>query len=190
LKSDRELYPRRRNRVRSAATRIRAIFPKKLKNDRAHSLHDKTGIETPTMSDDDTTANPESNNKLAARAAKLSTRGAHFFVGWLISSGKHIPEVAEVFERALHHLETDPKLQYCWRESAQPEEAPTSVVPIAPATVQEQPAVPAIPFRVLEDQDHGQPAGGLVQTESAPASSSASPGGFLARLFRKERVAA
>ena len=144
------------------------------------------------MNDENKTATPESGNKLGERAAKLSTRGAHFFVGWLISSGKHIPEVAAEFDRALHHLEIDPTLHYCWRENGQPEKAPTSVGPSAPPHMDEQPANPANPFHILTDQiqPQEQSASEVAQLETAPACSSLAPTGLFARLFRKERVAA
>lgn len=144
------------------------------------------------MKDENTQANPIHDSPLSERAAKLSTRGAHYFVGWLISSGKHIPEVAAEFERALHHLENDPNLRSCWRESHQTDDITTPGAQAALSLYQEQPATPGevIPSMAVQHPPQDQSGSSVPQVETTPALPSLVPTSFFGWLFRRERIAA
>ena len=56
------------------------------------------------------------NSQLSERASKLTEKGAHYFIGWLIRAGMDNPEVMAEFLRALKKVETDPSLRDCLKE--------------------------------------------------------------------------
>ena len=157
-----------------------------------------------TMSD-----NGQSNNKwsskvnemnlLSQRAAKLSERGAHYFVGWLIGAGMQNPAMAAEFEKVLHRLETDPLLRYCWREFDDEDAAAAPVEQIdlsfskeLTAAATEQAAVPteAPPAPVFQELADVHARSGVVEFKDEPAPASSGPTGFFGKIFRRQRLAA
>ena len=159
-------------------------------------------------------------DRLSRRAAKLSERGAHYFVGWLIGAGMQKPEMSAEFEKVLHRLENDPDLRHCWREcgnadaDATPVEQLTlpifSETPLATghvaAVTNETPAVEIQTPAILTEERPGAdraPAAPVAEEavsehtlsemlEFKPESGSekSGPAGFFAKIFRRQRVAA
>jgi hypothetical protein len=148
--------------------------------------------------------------RLSQRAAKLSERGAHYFVGWLIGAGMHKPAMMAEFEKVLTRLENDPELRHCWRDctseaaAAAPVETALDVASSTvsdeksavvaevlsdvienPAGVTEAPPVPA-----FEDHSHDHSRSGMVKFEAAPDVAVSGRQGFFGKIFRRPRVAA
>jgi len=144
------------------------------------------------MNAEDTRGNQNWNSQLSQRAAKLSERGAHYFVGWLIGTGMDKPEIATEFEKVLHQLESDPKLQYCWRESDRMGDVPVSAEQATFSIYQEQPAIPSEAVPCLAEEEPAQKYSGnrMAPVETKPDRSPEFAAGFFGRLFRRQRIAA
>ena len=181
-------------------------------NDLARSLLISISIMSDENKQGDATWNGQmaEMERLSQRAAKLSERGAHYFVGWLIGAGMHKPAMMAEFEKVLTRLENDPELRHCWRDcsneavAAAPVEAAVDVAsstvsdekPAAaaavlsdviekPATVTAAPPVP--PF---EEHTHDHARSGKVTFEAVPDAEVPGRQGFFGKIFRRPRVAA
>ena len=132
------------------------------------------------------------NSQLSQRAAKLSERGAHYFVGWLIGAGTDRPEISAEFEKVLRQMETDPKLQYCWREGDKMGDVPMSAEPAAFSIYKEEPAaaIEAVACAADPVPAPEHPGSGRTQVETKPDRSPEFATGFFGRLFRRQRIAA
>ena len=147
---------------------------------------------TPPMNDDCKTTNRNWNGQLSQRAAKLSERGAHYFVGWLIGAGMDKPEITAEFEKVLRQIETDPKLRYCWREGDQTGDIPLSAEPATFSIFKGQPDAPneaapspADPQPVQEERSASGVNPVETKLERPPVLT-----GLFGRLFRRQRIAA
>lgn len=148
-------------------------------------------------------------NRLSQRATKLSERGAHYFVGWLIGAGMQKPAMMAEFEKVLARLESDPKLSHCWRgnnEVVAEAPAEAAVAAMSIATSEENPAVAtevspeavakpvsvseAPPAPVFEEYAHEHARSGMVKFETAAANAMPERRSFFAKIFRKQRMAA
>lgn len=151
-------------------------------------------------------------NRLSQRAAKLSERGAHYFVGWLIGAGMQKPAMMAEFEKVLARLEVDPELRHCWRELSNletPAAASASAVleaeSIPAAATEAQPISPeslgitlekshaenwAAPAPVFEDDVQAHARSGMVKFEIATDDGAPERQGFFAKIFRRQRMAA
>lgn len=151
--------------------------------------------------------------RLSQRAAKLSERGAHYFVGWLISAGTHKPAMMAEFEKVLARLEKDPDLSHCWRgfSNAETPAAAASACAVSeaesiPAVAKELEAVSAeslgitlekshaenwaVPAPLFEEHVHEHARSGTVKFEMAPDAGTPERQGFFAKIFGKQRMAA
>ncbi len=152
--------------------------------------------------------------RLSQRAAKLSERGAHYFVGWLIGAGMHKPAMMAEFEKVLARLEKDPELSHCWRESSNVETP--AVAAIACEVVQAEsmqkievaiaPEVQAVSAENLEatieksneadeanaassapEHEHEHARSGMVKFETTIDPEAQERQGFFAKIFRRSR---
>lgn len=149
-------------------------------------------------------------NRLSQRAAKLSERGAHYFVGWLIGAGMQKPAMMAEFENVLARLEVDPKLRHCWRDGAKmdvaaaPAEASIAAMSITVSEGQTDVATEALsvtdgkpeiateapPVPVFEEHVHEHARSGMVKLETASDAGAPERQGFFAKIFRRQRMAA
>jgi hypothetical protein len=132
------------------------------------------------------------NSEHSQRACKLSERGAHYFVGWLIGAGMDKPEIAEVFEEVLAKMETDPTLRYCWRDGASMDAVATPPEQVTFSVHTEQPVatgevVPG-PAESGAIDEHGRT--GVIQMEAKSERAGGPSGSFFGKLFRRQRIAA
>ena len=155
--------------------------------------------------------------RLSQRAAKLSERGAHYFVGWLIGAGMHKPAMMAEFEKVLTRLENDPELSHCWREFGNLETPVAAASASAVVEAESSPALePAFATEVQvvctesletnleksntadeataapgsEEQEHEHARSGMVKFETTSNSETQERQGFFAKIFRKQRIAA
>ena len=142
--------------------------------------------------------------ELSGRAAKLSERGAHYFVGGIIGAGLLKPELLAEFGKVLHRLETDPQLLYCWRGfTTDASTAPdpdaqfdlsfsfdTPVAAIAGRAVVTAQAAEAQAESVNSETGEAHSRSGMVKLDIEPAPAPSGPQGFFAKLFRRQRAAA
>lgn len=149
-------------------------------------------------------------NRLSQRAAKLSERGAHYFVGWLIGAGVQKPAMMAEFEKVLTRLENDLELRHCWRDAATVDVAASPAEVIVAATsiavsegqpdvaaealsaAAENPAIvtEAPPVPVFEEHVHEHARSGMVKFETASDAGAPERQGFFAKIFRRQRMAA
>ncbi len=155
--------------------------------------------------------------QLSQRAAKLSERGAHYFVGWLIGAGMHKPAMMAEFEKVMTRLENDPELSHCWRESSSLETTAAAATASESAVVlaESSPAmeravateVQAVSTESLEttleksnaadeetsaaiSQEQECESSSLVKFETTIHPETEERQGFFAKIFRRQRVAA
>ncbi|MEO6741938.1 MAG: hypothetical protein ABIP20_16970 [Chthoniobacteraceae bacterium] len=144
--------------------------------------------------------------ELSGRAAQLSERGAHYFVGGIIGAGLLRPELLAEFEKILHRIETDPQLLYCWREfqtaastapdpSAQHDltfsfDTPVAAIAGRAVVTAQAAAAEATAEPVNSETDEAHARSGVVQFVPEPASAPAGSQGFFSKLFRRQRAAA
>ena len=151
-------------------------------------------------------------DRLSQRAAKLSERGAHYFVGWLIGAGIQKPAMMAEFEKVLARLEVAPELRHCWRDAANvdvaaaPAEVTVAAMSNAASEGQADVATEALsatagnpaivtkapPAPVFEEHVHEHARSGMVKFETASDAGPPPPErqGFFAKIFRRQRVAA
>lgn len=144
--------------------------------------------------------------ELSRRAAKLSERGAHYFVGGIIGAGLLRPELLAEFEKVLHRLETDPQLLYCWRgfmtdastapdPSAQHDltfsfDTPVAAIAGRAVVTAQAAAAETMAEPVSSETGEAHARSGVVKFDAEPAPAPAGPTGFFAKLFRRQRAAA
>lgn len=153
--------------------------------------------------------------RLSQRAAKLSERGAHYFVGWLIGAGMYKPAMMAEFEKVLTRLEKDPELSHCWREFSNLE---TPAAAASASAIAEAESIPALEPAVATEtqavftesletaleksnaadevsmasdfQEHEHARSGMVKFETMIDPETQERQGFFAKIFRRQRIAA